>query len=128
MPKSASIVLAAALAATAAGQAKFELSTVKPNPDFRGFIIQNQPGGRFQAKGTLKVMMTEGYAVRDFQITGGPSWIGTESWDIVAKAEGFSDRIPLDQLRPMFRALIEDRFQLKVHRESKEMAVYNLTV
>src|SRR5262249_61326734 len=38
------------------------------------------------------------------------------------------DRVPLDQLRPMVRMLIEERFQLKVHRENKEMPVYNLTV
>jgi len=124
--------LAIALAGTIAAfaQPAFEISTVKPNAsNDNRVMLQIPPGGRFQATGvTLKLLMTEGYSVRDFQITGGLSWIGTERWDVVAKAEGFPDRIPLDTFRPMLRVLIEDRFQLKVHRESKEMPVYNLTV
>jgi uncharacterized protein (TIGR03435 family) len=109
---------------------KFEVSTVKPNAsNDNRVMLQNQLGGRFAATGVaLKLLMTEAYEVRDFQITGGPGWVNTDRWDIVAKTEGVTDRLPLEKLRPMLKVLIEDRFQLKVHRETKEMPVYALTV
>ena len=107
---------------------KFEVATVKPNSaDDHRIMIGIQPGGRFQATGvTLKLLMTQAYNVRDFQIEGGPGWITTERFDILAKAEAGADRIPPEQFRPMLAALIEDRFQIKLHRETKEMPVYTL--
>jgi uncharacterized protein (TIGR03435 family) len=69
----------------------------------------------------------EAYAVQGFQIFG-PAWVGTECWDMEARAAGMSGQIPSDQFRTMFRAVIEDRFQLRVHREMKEMPVYVLLV
>jgi len=59
-------------------------------------------------------------------ISGGPSWINTERFTINAKAEG----TPSDPMMrgPMLRGLLEDRFQLKTHREIREVPVYVLTV
>jgi len=107
---------------------RFEVATVKPNfADDHRIMIGIQPGGRFQATGvTLKLLMTQAYNVRDFQIEGGPGWITTERFDILAKAEGGADRLPPEQLRLMLAALLEDRFQIKLHRETKEMPVYML--
>ncbi len=107
---------------------KFDVATVKPNStdDHR---IMIRLGGRTNATGVnLKLLMTIAYDVRDFQILGGPGWIATERFDIVAKAEGAPDQIPIEQFRPMLAALIEDRFQLKLHRETKELPVYALVV
>src|ERR1019366_6588453 len=60
------------------------------------------------------------------QVLGGPGWVDSERYDIAAKAEG---NPPFTQLYgPMLRALLADRFQLKVHRETKEVPVYFLTV
>jgi uncharacterized protein (TIGR03435 family) len=127
------LLLAAAttgVAAQAQAQPKFEVSTVKPNSanDHR-VMLRGSPGGRFEATGvSLKLLITEAYDVRDFQISGGPPWIATERWDIVAKAEGITDRIPPDQLKPMLAGLIEDRFQIKSHRETKELPIYVLVI
>jgi len=110
---------------------QFDVATVKPNSTGdRRETLSLQPGGRFVSTGTtLKVLMTEAYwPVRDFQIFGRPAWINNDRWDIQAKAEDVPDRIPIDQFRPMLRALLEDRFQLKVHRETREMQAYVLTV
>ena len=58
-------------------------------------------------------------------ISGGPSWMNTERYRINAKAEG---PVNLEMMRgPMLQALLEDRFQLKLHRETKEIQVYELT-
>jgi uncharacterized protein (TIGR03435 family) len=107
---------------------KFDVATVKPNStdDHR---IMMRFGGRTNATGVnLKLLMTIAYDVRDFQIVGGPGWIATERFDIVAKAEGAPDQLTPEQFRPMLASLIEDRFQLKIHRETKEMPVYALVV
>src|SRR5260221_727093 len=65
--------LTLALAATAAfGQRAFDISTVKPNAaNDNRVMLNSQPGGRFQATGvTLKLLIADGYGVRDFQILG----------------------------------------------------------
>jgi uncharacterized protein (TIGR03435 family) len=68
------------------------------------------------------------YDVRIYQIEGGSGAamdIADIPYDIVAKAEG--DRKPTtDQIRGMLQALLADRFQLKIHRETKEVPAYVL--
>ena len=60
------------------------------------------------------------------KIEGGPAWINSERYEINAKAEG--DASPEMMMGPMMQALLEDRFKLKVHRESRDVPVYALTV
>ena len=59
-------------------------------------------------------------------IKGGPSWVRSASYDINANAEG-NPSVPM-MLGPMLQRLFEDRFQLKIHRETSEGPVYFLTV
>jgi uncharacterized protein (TIGR03435 family) len=59
-------------------------------------------------------------------ISGGPAWIGSERYQINAKPEGAAS--PLAMRGPMLQALLEDRFKLKLHREVKHVAVYELTL
>ncbi len=66
--------------------------------------------------------MARAYLVKTYQIDG-PSWIRIERYDIVAKAP---DDTPRDQIPLMLQALLMERFQLKLHREQREMAVYAL--
>ncbi len=60
------------------------------------------------------------------QVLGGPGWIDSDRYDIVAKAE--RNPPPSQLYGPMLRALLEGRFKLKVHSETKEAPVYFLTV
>ncbi len=109
----------------------FEVASIKPNSTGDNRIqIGMAPGGRFTATGvTLRLLIGQAYNVRDFQVTGGPGWIGTDRYDINAKGpEGMPERMSPDILRPMIKALIEERFQLKTHRESKELPTYALVV
>jgi uncharacterized protein (TIGR03435 family) len=72
--------------------------------------------------------MGQAFNVRDFQIVGGPGWIGSDRFDIDAKGpEGLPDRVPPEILRPMLQTMLADRFQLKYHTETKELPVYVLT-
>jgi len=67
------------------------------------------------------------YDLKPYQIMGGPSWIDSERYDIVAKVDGES--IPTkDRVRRMLQTLLADRFQLKFHHDTKEMSVYALVV
>jgi uncharacterized protein (TIGR03435 family) len=64
------------------------------------------------------------YNLQDFQISGGPGWIKSDGYDIEAKAEGNPSRQQIEG--PMLQALLKDRFQLKLHRETKELPVFGL--
>jgi uncharacterized protein (TIGR03435 family) len=59
-------------------------------------------------------------------ISGGPAWINFDRYSIDAKPDAPQSQ---EMMRgPMLQALLEDRFRLKVHRETKEIPVYALTV
>ena len=106
----------------------FEVASVKRNtntPSGRT-TFHVSAGGRLTADNmSLRLLIQHAYDVRPFQISGGPSWMETERYDIAAKADG---AVPEKQVvGPMLRALLENRFGLKLHHEMKEMPVFNLT-
>jgi uncharacterized protein (TIGR03435 family) len=125
-----SLLLTLAALGCASAQS-FEVATIKPNSanDNRA-MIRMEPGGRFNATGmTVKALIGMAFNVRDFQVQGAPGWLGAERFDVSAKApDGMGDRIPMDQIRVMLRALLEERFQLKTHEETKESSVYALVL
>jgi uncharacterized protein (TIGR03435 family) len=105
----------------------FEVATIKPNRSGeRGEGASPVAGGRFLYKnGTLRSLLKQAYRVKDYQIAGGQGWMAAERFDIEAKAES---RTTLSQAWVMVRSLLVERFQLKFHRETREMPVYLLTV
>jgi bla regulator protein blaR1 len=60
------------------------------------------------------------------QVLGGPEWLDSDTFDIEAKAERTPP--PSQMQGPMMRALLEDRFRLKAHRETRDVPIYELTV
>ena len=84
------------------------------------------PGGRFNASATtLKFLVEWAYGIQPFQHSGGPSWMGTDRYDVVAKAAGQATDA---QMKLMLQTLLADRFQLKFHRESKELPVFVISL
>jgi uncharacterized protein (TIGR03435 family) len=65
------------------------------------------------------------YGVRDYQVLGAPGWLQRESFEILATTEHPASE---GQLKQMVRALLVDRFKLKLHRETREMPLYALVV
>jgi uncharacterized protein (TIGR03435 family) len=64
-------------------------------------------------------------------VSGGSGWIESEQWDVMAKVDdpsfdGLSSRERNDRVRPLVRALLEERFQLKFHTEVRSTPVYAL--
>jgi uncharacterized protein (TIGR03435 family) len=103
----------------------FDVASIKPAaPGQHGRFIRGMPGGRLNVTNMpLKELVQLAYKVQPFQITGGPAWFVSESWDITAKPD--TDPGP-NQIPLMLQALLADRFALKFHRETKELPVYAL--
>jgi uncharacterized protein (TIGR03435 family) len=121
-----------------AAKPAFEVASIKPSTSADNRVmIGGSPGGHFTVtNATLKMIMGAAYRVRDFQIFGGPNWISTDRWNIEAKAEegsipppkGPPDPTVPDPLGLMVQSLLEDRFHLKIHRETRELPVYELRI
>jgi len=80
--------------------------------------------GRFSEQAIpLIALMQLAYDVWAYQIVGGPGWVRSSRFSIDARASGSATLV---QMRPMFRALLEHRFKLMVHRETRTLPVYEL--
>ncbi len=110
----------------------FEAASVKPAPADRGsaWYYRTPPGGRVSiSNAPLNVLIQNIYRVRSFQVSGGPPWIATERWDIEATpGSNATPAITPEQRDEMFKSLLADRFHLVLHRETKELPVYDLVV
>jgi uncharacterized protein (TIGR03435 family) len=106
---------------------QFEVTSVKPSArGSHGPTIYNPTRERFAITSiTTKSLIAYAYDVRDFQVSGGPSWLGSEEYDIVAKPQGEASS---ERILAMARGLLTERFNLTLHRESKEMPVLALAV
>ena len=116
---------------TPTGTLAFEVASVKPNKSGDGrAMIGMAPGGRFTATSVpLRLLMQVAHSVQPFQIVGGPDWLGSDRFDIVAKApEGEATGDPGERMRQMLRSLLAERFQLTIHTETRQMPIYALVV
>ncbi len=84
-----------------------------------------QPGGRYIACGSLTYLIVDTYQTEGSQVTGGPDWTGSAQYQIEARAEESASK---DQMRLMVQTLLEEKFNLKFHRESRETNVFSLVV
>jgi uncharacterized protein (TIGR03435 family) len=126
---------------------KFEVASVKPCKvgDVVRSSGQRKAGGGppISSPGTLStgcstveelirnayVQYTTGVLIRDPSsppLSGGPDWVRTDRYMIDAKAGGSQSQGTM--MGPMLQTLLEDRFQLSIRRESREVPVYALTV
>jgi uncharacterized protein (TIGR03435 family) len=124
-------VMAAAAAQTPAQKPSFEAASIKPNssgsPTSAAFI-----NGRFIATNApLNVILGLAYRSSDgrpfYRIIGGPDWMASATYDVEAKTAE-SRPIPVDQASLMIQSLLEERFQLKVHIQTRELPVFHLVV
>jgi uncharacterized protein (TIGR03435 family) len=106
--------------------AKFEVASVRPNKTgIRGSRF-NPQGNRLTATNVSLFLLIEwAYEMEDFRISGGPAWMKSDRFDIAAESEGTPT---IAQLRLMLQPLLADRFHLQVHRQTRELPVYELSV
>jgi uncharacterized protein (TIGR03435 family) len=107
----------------------FEVATIKPTgPDPRGRFIRMQSAHQLVAKNhALKTLIAAAYNLSPQAISGGPAWVDSDHYDILAKTPG-EIRPNLDEQMSMLRKLLADRFKLTFHRERKDLSIYALTV
>jgi uncharacterized protein (TIGR03435 family) len=87
--------------------------------------IRTLPGGRFQSGSSLKQLIGHAYDVKDYQIDGGPQWLASDYFEVNASAGG--DATPAE-IRTMLRALLAERFALRVHNATREAPTHVLTL
>jgi uncharacterized protein (TIGR03435 family) len=112
------------------GEYSFEVATIRPGkPDgdkLMGIGVSGRPG-RWEGTGvTLKDLILAAYGVSSEYVYGGPKWIDSNAWDIVAQApEGQGS---YGQLGKLLQTLLRDRFHLRMHTEQRQMPVFELKV
>jgi uncharacterized protein (TIGR03435 family) len=117
----------------------FEVASVKESKvtDPHDIGMQFLPGGRFVAHGVPLLILVDGAYDLPFQtdrMTGGPDWTQQVSYDIEATAgpgvipPGTPSSVRSEKMRAMLQALFAERFKLKIRRETRNRAVYVLTV
>jgi uncharacterized protein (TIGR03435 family) len=106
----------------------FEVTTIKPtDPDNKsGRFIIMQGNNRFIEKAyTLKLLIAAAYDLNPHTISGGPAWVESDHYDIVAETPG-GVRPTHNEQMSMLRSLLAERFQLTFHREPKVFLIYEL--
>jgi len=124
------------LSQTTAPKPSFEVVSIKPSPP-GNFIRGGGPrGDRFTLSGASLRMLLQfayqdsnvGFLGGQLQVIGGPNWMDSDRYDIQAKADCSGGTIPREQVQLMVQSLLEDRFQLKAHTETRELPIYSLVV
>jgi uncharacterized protein (TIGR03435 family) len=121
------------LFATAAAAQDFDVASVKlhvpkagegNSSKMTGGPATEDPGRIVVTNRTLRTLIIEAYGIRNFQIEH-PGWMGDLRYDIVAKVPAGASH---QDSRVMMRKLLEDRFELKIRREMRDLSVYGLTI
>lgn len=103
----------------------FEVVSVKPNKSGERNSSTGGRAGAFAATNvTAQQLIIYAYRLRNFQLAGGPGWLGSDRFDIQARPP---ENAKADN-PSMTRALLRDRFKLVVHTETKQEQVYALVV
>ena len=109
------------------------MASIKPSPPGTRDGIAIQPGGRFVANASLKLLIGLAWHLH-FPMAGGDSWVANDLWSVEAKAEGLPE-IPTwtppnmpEVIAARLRSLLQERFSLKTHLEMRNTQVYRLSV
>ncbi len=118
----------------------FETASIKMTESKGGgsHSHENDTPGMLRGAMTLKSYIMVAYNLKPFQVTGGPPWIDESTYEIVAKLESSAEAPPnaapgelrnnSDRIHAALRTLLAERFQLKIHHQSKEVPAYAMIV
>jgi uncharacterized protein (TIGR03435 family) len=88
--------------------------------------VELRPGGRLVITNTpVRDVIRYVFNLPEFAVTGGPDWLASERYDIVAEAEGEPTR---EQWMQTMRVLLADRFKLRVRLDARELPIYELVL
>ncbi len=124
LPFFIALLAGSALAQQTSLAPSFEVATVKPAaPNQSGNGINFGHNQAMLNNVTLRQAILYAYQLRDYQLSGGPKWATSETFDIVGKAEASTKP---EALRPMLQALLGERFQLTLRKETKPIPAFAL--
>lgn len=117
----------------------FEVVSIKPSAPLGAGPIRiggGARGDRFTMNNaTLRMLLQQAYSRNSnantggqIQLIGGPGWMDSDRYDIQAAADCSGGVLSREQLQLMIQSMLEDRFQLKAHMETRELPIYNLVV
>ncbi len=116
---------------------EYEVASFKPDKSDSGMMRIGNAADSFTAENvTVQMLVTSAYGIQDYQLSGAPSWINSERYDVNAKMDS-SVADALQKLsqddrnlarQKMLQDLLADRLKLTVRRESKELPVYTLVI
>jgi uncharacterized protein (TIGR03435 family) len=113
-------------AAYAQAPQHFEVAVIRPAQMSENAGLFLSEGGRITILNEpIKLLLRLAFQLQDAQIAGGPKWLDSDRYDIEAKTDQ-ADRIKPDQMGPLIQATLSERFNLKFHREKREITVYAL--
>jgi uncharacterized protein (TIGR03435 family) len=135
----AGVALAAFMSGGAFGQTSppspvFEAADVRLRPmdPFKSALTDSTmsggliPGGRYELhQASMADLIRTAYGLRDYEVFGGPSWLETEHYDLLAKLPAGATQA---DLKPMLQALLADRFKLTVHKADEPIEANTLTL
>ena len=103
----------------------FDVATVKLSHSTGGMNNLRDPVQATWTNMPLAVIIQNAYHIQSDQLVGGPGWIHSDRWDIIAKTERPATR---QQQNGMLRPLLAKQFNLSVHTETRELPEYKLVV
>jgi uncharacterized protein (TIGR03435 family) len=108
--------------------AAFDVASVKRSQTLLGPDANNRivfaPAGVTAGNATLRRLVAEAYHLQLRQVLG-PNWLDRNEYDVEAKTAG---PVPEKDLAVMLQSLLAERFNLKQHRETRQLRVYELVV
>jgi uncharacterized protein (TIGR03435 family) len=122
-----SIVAPTAQTPSGGSRIEFEVASIRrvdPPAPPHGVSLKITPGRLLIEAATLRQILGLAYGIQRVRVLGGPSWVDSEQYTITAKAE--SADVTQQQVRTMLQALMADRFNVSVRRESRELSMYRL--
>jgi uncharacterized protein (TIGR03435 family) len=128
MRKLRTLVVCLGFASIVRGQESFEIASIKLHPGIITFSADpSVKGNRVTATAsTLFDLIEVAFHARRDQILGAPGWAGSDHYDLEAKAG--ASVITTGQMRQMLQTLLAERFQLRIHHETREVPMYALVV
>jgi uncharacterized protein (TIGR03435 family) len=103
----------------------FDEVSIRPAQDCSRPTFSVQPGRYIHTCVPLSSLIMNAYGIQPYQLSGGPYWVRASRFDIEAKSS-VTD-FPA-QRRRMLQSMLEERFHLKMRRETREVPVYELVV
>jgi bla regulator protein blaR1 len=122
---------AAAASAAPSSRPRFDVASIRPNRSLSPARAGFRPNGFEAVNATARQLITLAYG-GDLQnvdeIIGGPAWLDSERFDVSARGAIVDGAGNMAQGRAMLQSLLEDRFNIRVHRERQERPVYKLVI